>query len=305
MITQSSNPSSFDNLIAKFMEHQKDDDKKSFKVMLNYARVASEHFKNKSIKDIDYAELDDFARSLTCGLKTKHNYISGLHHFFVWCKRRKYIAQVPDFPTIKFTLGYRNVIGKETQARIIEEVRRIGCNKVYLAVKFLATYINVRPNEMRRLKWKHIDLEGGYLTFPDPKEKRYKISPLIPEDVELIKAMPTPINRDMLFFLKDDGEPFGKEFVYHTWMRACKNLGIEGIDLYGGTRHSSARALTEHFSPERIKRAVGSSTNVAFERYYKIETEEVRAVFSRTSGEKLLRNNNPLSKVGNQLILQE
>jgi integrase len=280
-------PLGFDTLIGKFVDY-KMGEIRCVRSLRCYTRVAAEHFKNKSVKEIDFGELDDFARSLKCGQKTKHNYLSAVHHFFVWCKRRKLIDRIPDFPTIKFTLGYRNVIGKETQAQIIEEVGRIACYKAYLAVKFLATYINVRPNEMRRLKWKHIDLENGHLTFPDPKEKRYKISPLIPEDLELIKALPTPISQDMFFFTKDNGEPFGRTFVYRQWVTACRNLGIKDIDLYGGTRHSSARALTEHFSPERIKRAIGSTTNAAFERYYRIESDEVRAVFSQTSNGTVL-----------------
>jgi len=49
---------------------------------------------------------------------------------------------------------------------------------------------------------------------------------------------------------------FGKDYLYKWWKIAWKNLGIEDVDLYGGTRHSSARALREHFSPEQIKKAI-------------------------------------------------
>ena len=59
-----------------------------------------------------------------------------------------------------------------------------------------------------------------------------------------------------------------------------------------------------YFSPERIKRALGSSTNVAFERYYNIELDEVREVFSQTSGAtsaKHLPHLKKLSKIGKAL----
>jgi hypothetical protein len=50
-------------------------------------------------------------------------------------------------------------------------------------------------------------------------------------------------------------------------VKACSNLGIEGVDLYGGTRHSSVRALRRYRTPEEIKEAAMSATNKAFERY--------------------------------------
>ena len=64
--------------------------------------------------------------------------------------------------------------------------------------------------------------------------------------------------------------------------RHANNLGIEGVDLYGGTRHSSAMALRQYVSPEEIRRATMHSTNKAFERYFRIESEEVRDIYQLT-----------------------
>ena len=126
----------------------------------------------------------------------------------------------------------------------------------------------------------------AHLLFPHPKEKRDKAVPLIAEDIEILKTFPMAISNEMPFFRKKNGEPYGHQYLRKIWKQACANLGIEGVDLYGGTRHSSARALRKHFSPERIRRAVGSTTNAAFERYYKIEEEGAGGLLtdlSRTS----------------------
>ncbi|MDO9230251.1 MAG: hypothetical protein Q8M86_05020 [Syntrophales bacterium] len=64
-----------------------------------------------------------------------------------------------------------------------------------------------------------------------------------------------------------DNAPFGIKYFYKRRGKACSTLGIDGIDLYGGTRHSSVRALRKYRSPEEIKRAAMSETNKAFERY--------------------------------------
>ncbi|KQC11382.1 MAG: hypothetical protein APR62_09995 [Smithella sp. SDB] len=43
--------------------------------------------------------------------------------------------------------------------------------------------------------------------------------------------------------------------------------GGSPVDLYGGTRHSTVRALRKYRSPEEIKEAAMSKTNKAFDRY--------------------------------------
>ena len=70
--------------------------------------------------------------------------------------------------------------------------------------------------------------------------------------------------------------------MYKWWKKACENLGIEGIDLYGGTRHSSARALREFCSPEQIKKASMHSTNAAFEIYFQLELDDVKNIYEMT-----------------------
>ena len=62
--------------------------------------------------------------------------------------------------------------------------------------------------------------------------------------------------------------------------KACANLGVEGVDLYGGTRHSSATALSSRFSPEQIKSATMHATNVAFERYFQTGPDDLKALYA-------------------------
>jgi hypothetical protein len=104
----------------------------------------------------------------------------------------------------------------------------------------------------------------------------------------LIQSLPRGFPK-MPFFRRDRGgggeaagRPFGPRMFYRNWMKACENLGIEGIDLYGGTRHSSAQALRKHLSPEGIRRLTGHETNRAFERYYQVGMDEMREGYSQT-----------------------
>jgi hypothetical protein len=79
------------------------------------------------------------------------------------------------------------------------------------------------------------------------------------------------------------GTPFGKHIIYDHWKQACKNLGIHGVDLYGGTRHSSMQHLLNHFSPEGVKRLSLHTTNKALDRYLEIDPEELRAGYTISS----------------------
>ncbi len=286
----SSNPLSFTLLSEKYLE------KKSIKVksgtyshLKRYISVFQEYFENTNVKEIHYSHIDDLLDSLDVSDKTKSNYLSCLKNFYNWLLQRKEIdrSNLPEFPQINYELGYRKTVTKETQAAIVEEVKRLTYHltpKIWLGIKWLTTYISIRPGEMRNLKEEHIDRQQQFFFIPHPKEKRPKIVPLIQEDIEILSRIPEGLP-DLYFFRYSSnykrctpGQRFGQRVFYKWWKKACANLGIEGVDLYGGTRHSSAIGLREFATPEQIKRATMHSTNKAFERYYipsRIELQEL------------------------------
>jgi len=291
---QKDNPLGFSSLIESWLEVKRSTVKpKSFNNLQNYANKAILCFGDKSIKAIGYAELEDFLRSQKVSDKTKANIKSALHDFWTWLRKRKVLAhhQIPEFPECSFELGFRKTITKEEQEAILGEVKKISFHinpKIYLGIKWLCTYISVRPGEMIKLKEGDIDLGNGYIFFPHPKEKKPKFVPLLQEDIEVIKTFSLAVP-SLQFFRHlrgisgvGENEAFGEKYFYKWWVKACNNLGIEGVDLYGGTRHSSAKALRQEYSPEQIKKATMHSTNKAFDRYFQMETDDVREIYKST-----------------------
>lgn len=277
------NPLSFANMVKKWLEYKKDEVRRhSFRSISNHIYKATAYFGNMNVKDIRYGNLEDFIKSLSLAGKTKHNVLSTLHSFFVWLKKRQEIFEVPEFPIVEYDLGYRRTVDKQTQIAIVEEVKRIAPEeKTWIGILLLTTYFSIRPNEMRTLKEGNIDTGNGYIYIPSADSKtEYKAIPLIPEDVELFKSFPRSPFPETPFFRHADGRIFGQNHFYRYWKKACDNLKIEGVDLYGGTKHSSARALRNIHSPEEIQRAMMTKTNKAFERYFKIESEDARMVYS-------------------------
>jgi hypothetical protein len=111
---------------------------------------------------------------------------------------------------------------------------------------------------------------------------------MLPDDIELYKAQPSGLP-DLFFFrhLKGNGaakpgSQFGKDYFYKWWARACRELGIEGVDLYGGTKHTSTTAMSEYFTPDEMKTSgTMHATNAAFERYFQAKAKPSRAIYEK------------------------
>ena len=120
----------------------------------------------------------------------------------------------------------------------------------------------------------------------DSKERKLKFVPLLPEDIELPNSIPRGFP-EMPFFRhtkSSRGVPENKRFAtdyFYRWRKmACENLSIKGVDLHGGTRHSTVTALSEHFSRGEIKEhGTGHDTSKAFERYMQAESKKSLKIY--------------------------
>jgi integrase len=255
------------------------------------------YWNDKNVENFKKRDFQLFAHSLkNYSSKSKHNYLADIKQFFHWLFDNDDIEKLPKFPKIKFTLARRNTIDKDTQEKIIDEVYRLAepVNiKIYIGIRFLATYFNCRPGELLQIRERDIDLEQKRILIKHTKEGDPKFIFLLDEDVELLKDFLQGIGdlyQDLYFFrhLKGmkgipENKRFGKHFFADYWKRACENLKIENIDLYGGTRHSSVQALRKNgLTPEQIKLASGHSTNKAFSRYFELSEDDLRKTYSLT-----------------------
>ncbi len=152
----------------------------------------------------------------------------------------------------------------------------------------MAWYPKVRPSEMVKVLEGHINLDDGWIVFPQPKERDPKYIILLQEHIELIqqirgmvpRALPsTPFFRHLTSRSGvKTGVQFGPKYFNQWWLKACKNLGIEGVSVYPGVKHSTVTPLGMLLSPEQIQNDVTGHASDAFKRYYLPDTE--RAVFA-------------------------
>lgn len=247
-------------------------------------KVAGRRWDDLQIKDITETEIEDFLRTdHGIGSKTRSNWKSALTDFWAWVvrrERRKSVLEMPEFPQIRFKMKMKKVLSVQQQQKIIEEVRRISWQKnprIWLAIKLLSLYPRVRPAEMVNVQESDINLDENWIVFPDPKEQEPKYIHLLQEHANLIADIRGMEKADSsLYFFRHvagvkgtkEGVQFGPKYLNVWWKRACKNLDIEGVALYAGTKHSTVTALGKHMSPEEIKHNVTGHTSKAFERYF-------------------------------------
>ncbi len=289
---QADNPLSFTKLSEQWLLVKKEEVKPgSYRNLERYILNASWFWKDTNVKKIGFAEIEDFLLSQKVSQKTRSNVRSCLHTFWTWLLHRKVItpAQFPEFPVVKFKLGYRKIVDKATQTAIVDEVYRLTYSqnpKIWLGIKWLCTYVSIRPGELLKVKEQDVNSKMGFFIIKHSKEGSEKYVPMLDIDKQLVNALPVG-NPHLPFFRHvkgvsgcRSGQPFGQKYLYKWWKRACESLGIEGLDLYGGTRHSSVTALKSYISPEQIKSGTMHTTNKAFERYFQRNNQDAIDVYT-------------------------
>jgi len=283
------NPNGFRNLSERYLK--KKTKKKSFSNIRNYIKVAQKHFEDTNIKYINSADIDEFLFDIPgISEKTRSNYKSTLSDFWKQIKKWRIItlAQLPDFTEIDIDveLGYRNFTTWEEQSKILEKIKEMAINpKQWFGIELLSVYTKLRPQDLLKLTEGDIELDPGmlYIHYPTKKKNQLLTVRLAPDHIEIFKKLKDkyPALPNVKFFRHIDGvsgvakdAQFGEKYFYKAWTAACKELGIEGLDLYGGTRHTTTTEIAKLEGKAAAKKHSGHRTNKAFDRYCQMDEKE-------------------------------
>lgn len=202
--------------------------------------------------------------------KTKNDIRSSLHDLLKWHCDNDETMKMPKFPKkLRKQRTQRNILTIEEQEMVLQELKRISYDinpKIWLGVLLLTRLINTRPGELIKVREKDILLDSRTICIRETKEDRGeegKFGLLAEDDIvtELGKHV-CPSSPELRFFRHNSGRggvkvdsPFGDKYLKTWWDKACENLGIQGVDLYGGTRHTTIMALIiAGYSPEEVQR---------------------------------------------------
>ena len=254
----------------------------SHRNLSNYMKKAMNIWGDTNIKVINYGMIEDFLYNPTVvkNDKTRANMKSCLHDFFNWVSKRERIP-VPSFPDCKFDLGTRPITDWNTQTSIIDEVHKISNEinpKIWFGIELLSSYVELRPGDLLRITEADYNEKHSVITISNPtkSKNKFKSIRLNPEHAELFISLKNKYTGmpNMPFFRHTSGinriqpnTPFGEKYFYKWWVKACDNLGIKNLDLYGGTRHTTTTELARLVGTDGARKATGHETNKAFDRY--------------------------------------
>ena len=274
-------PNGFQSLSTKYLRSKTK--KASYRDIKRYIDKAALHWKTKNIKDINSVDIEDYLFSIpNISEKTRHNHKTQLSDFWTWLLTRRIInlSQMPVFPVIEYELGYRKIIDWDTQEKLLKIIKRISKEnpKVWLGIELLATYPILRPGDLLRIKEVDVDTKNGIIKIHNPTKSKniFKSVRLVEQHIDYLKQLKSeyPGHPNMPFFRHVSGvkgvkcdQAFGSKLFYKYWVRACEQLGIEGVDLYGGTRHTTTTEIARRWGSENAMKASDHQTNKAFLRY--------------------------------------
>lgn len=278
-------PNCFAALAPKYLDRKKG--LASYSKICFYINRAAETFGPINVREITGADIEDYLFSIpNISEKTRWNHCSQLHDFWVWALKRGNIitlAEMPTFPEIKFELGRRKITDWDTQEKVIAALKGICWEsnpKVWLAIDMLATYTALRPDDLRRATEGSLD-SRGFLTIHNPtkRKNKFKTIRLIPDHVDFWREMQrqhpalpeTPFFRHIKGIAGTPaGSVIGKRHLNIWWKRACDVVGLDGVPLYPGTKHTTATETAKRLGTEAARNASGL-TNRAFDRYCDVQ----------------------------------
>lgn len=300
---RSAKPNSFGALKDLYLARKKNH--ASYKKIERYIDGASECFGlTRNVREVNGAEIEDYLFSISgISEKTRANHCAQLHNFWMWCLNRGIItlAEMPAFPKIDYELGYRKITSWEIQEKVIAKVKEMSYHinpKIWLGIDMLATYTALRPDDLRRVYESSLD-DNGWLTIQNPtkKKNKFKYIKLHPDHVEEWRAIHSkyPALPNVPFFRHVSGiggsspnEIYGDKYLYKYWNKACKEVGLEGVSLYPGTKHTTATETAKFMGTDKAKNASGL-TNKAFERYCQVENTDAFEVVTKIREKKKSR----------------
>ena len=255
-------------------------------------RTRQRHIKNhlapllasRNIRDFNAGVLEDLMLRLPKDLSAKSvkDILGTLRKIFGDAQDREDISRIPKFPKVDVGEPETKWLGPEEQEEILDQITDL-CRKAFFI--FLMD-MGCRPSEGRALRWECVSFKtdrvkiiagmDGEVYRPSTKEKDKRELPMSPRVIEALKALP----RDLCgFVFTFRGRPFTHKLIDRTWRRACKAVGIEGICLYQGTKHSLGTwAATSGIPMNLIQDYFGHKCQSSTRRYAKLAKVETLRV---------------------------
>ena len=234
----------------------------------------------RSIHEIKFATVEDWSLWLAeRGLspKSRSNVMGAFRSFVVWLHRRGEIREVPEFPWPKGPEYQPRVLSAEAQGELLHAIPE-DARGIFLAMALMG----IRPGEARAAQigdyrdgWLDIDkaIKGNRIDAPvrgtkSGKPKRLPVPDLLAEWLEEFVPADPELREEPLFVNPNTGRAWAPTSMRRCWEAACTEVGIEGISIYEGCKHSFATDAVARGVQERHLQAFLGHADVRSTRRY-------------------------------------
>jgi integrase len=168
-------------------------------------------------------------------------------------------------------IAYRGVVTREENAQMMRDILRI--------LRFTA----LRPGELRKLRWDHLDLEGGFIVIPKKEHKtgttaknpEDRVVPILEEATEIFLARRQRYGEQPLVFPNIEGRQWSDTQFSRRFARLREWAGLDTPDHNGenlvpkSLRHTrlTEAGTEEHWDFYSLMKFAGHTTAQMTKRY--------------------------------------
>jgi integrase len=130
-------------------------------------RFANTH-KGRLVASFTTRDIDTWLMSLKGGPQSKTNFRRAVHNLFSWCVARGYATSNPVTQAAKVKIPPRTI-----GVLSVSEARRLlmACHACLLPAVAIGMFAGLRREEIARLDWREINLDGGHIEVAASKSK--------------------------------------------------------------------------------------------------------------------------------------
>ena len=251
-----------------------------------------------TIFDVDYGALEDWSLWLADrGLspKTRRNVLGAFRSFLGWLKRRREIRDLPEVPLPRVDEYEPRVLSIEDQDAILDAIPEAK-RGIFIAL----AYLGLRPSEARALDaadyrdgWLTVDkaVKGTALSAPirgtkTGRSKRLPVPEILADWIARYVPAESRLQRAPLFVNPRTKDRWSHWALRDRWVRAAKSIGLEGVRLYEGTKHTMATDAVRRGVTERELQAfLGHADPRSTRRYARMSREALIHVLRPSRGD--------------------
>lgn len=159
-------------------------------------------------------------------------------------------------------------------------------NEMFRNFVLLSLFLGQRRSNILSMRWRNIDLENGFVLFPDTKNGEPIQTPITSHVLSILKDMKKYKTNDWVF-PSDSSKSGHFEEPKSSWKTLLKNADIENLRLHDLRRTMGSYQAIGGTSLHVIGKTMGHKSNAATRIYARLSADPVRESMQRATDKML------------------